>query len=115
MLCLSLTQGDYVTIGGNVVLQLGRMSGDHCKVMIDAPREIPVVRGAVLEREGSGRPQCVQEAPAWRKPQIPWNRSRAQTLTAMRRLLSEMDGTDENVQTLRRQLRHMFPEGTEGA
>ncbi len=112
MLCLSLLPGDYVTIGGNVVLQLGQMSGDHFKLMIDAPREIPVVRGAVLEREGNERPDCILDTHPRRSPKIPWDRSRAQALTAMRKLLSEMDGKDENVRDLRRQLRHMFPEGT---
>ena len=32
MLCLNLAPGDYVTIGGNVVVQLDRISGDRCKL-----------------------------------------------------------------------------------
>ena len=34
----------------------------------------------------------------------------AQALQAMRALLNTMDGRDSNVQTLRRQLNHMFPQ-----
>ena len=56
MLCLSLSQGEYLTIGGNVVVQFDRMTGDKCKLMIEAPREIPVLRGEVIERSGGERP-----------------------------------------------------------
>ena len=59
MLCLTLNQGDYMTIGDDVVIQLDRITGDRCKVVIHAPREIPIVRGEVLERNGDQRPDCV--------------------------------------------------------
>ena len=59
MLCLTLAQGEYLTIGTDVVVQFDRMSGDHCKLVIQAPREIPVLRGEVLERSGGQRPACV--------------------------------------------------------
>jgi len=110
MLCLSLAPGDYLTVGENVVLQLDRLTGERCKLVIDAPKEVPIVRGAVRERDGGERPGCVFDKPHWRKPQVPWDRSKAQALAAMRKLLGEMDGRDRNVRTLRRQLRHMFPE-----
>ena len=113
MLCLSLTPGEYLTVGGNVVIQLDRMTGDRCKLMIEAPREVPVIRGEVLERNGGERPGCVFDAPRWRKPEIPWDRSKAQALAAMRKLLSQMDGRDGDVQALRRQLNHMFPPAQE--
>lgn len=109
MLCLNLASGEYMTIGGNVVVQLDRISGDSCKLMIQAPREIPVVRGEVLERNGAERPDCVFSGPRGHRKEIAWNRSKAQALNAMRKLLSQMDGHDSNVQTLRRQLNHMFP------
>ncbi len=109
MLCLALTPGEYLTIGTDVVVQVDRMAGDRCKLIIDAPREIPIVRGKALERNGGERPDCVFETPRWRKPEIPWNRSKEQALAAMRTLLSKMDGRDGDVQALRRQLNHMFP------
>jgi len=114
MLCLSLSPGEYLTIGENVVLQLDRLAGDRCKVLIDAPRDVAILRGAVREREGADRPACVVEKTRWHTAQVPWNRSRAQALTAMRKLLNQMDGRDQNVRDLRRQLKHMFPEGTDG-
>lgn len=109
MLSLNLRPGEYMTIGGDVVVQLDRMSGDRCKLLIDAPRELTVLRGEVLERGGGQRPDCVLDAPRWHRREIPWDRSKAQALAAMRLLLSQMDGRDSNVQTLRRQLNHMFP------
>ena len=113
MLCLSLNQGDYMTIGSNVVIQVDRIKGDRCKVVIHAPREIPVVRGEVLERGGEERPDCLHDVPRYHKRELVWDRSKAQALSAMRALLYRMDGKDSDVQALRRQLNHMFPPGTE--
>ena len=109
MLCLNLSPGEYLTIGENVVVQMDRISGDSCKLMIQAPREILVVRGEVLEKTGGQRPGCIVDSPRWHRKQPAWNRSKDQALTAMRLLLSQMDRRDSNVQTLRRQLNHMFP------
>ena len=113
MLSLNLNQGEYLTIGESVVVQLDRISGDRCKLLIQAPREVSVLRGRVLERDGGQRPDCVFDAPRWHRREIVLDRSRAQALAAMRRLLSEMDGRDSDVQALRRQLNHIFPVETE--
>ena len=59
MLCLTLNQGDYMTIGSDVVIQMSRITGDRCKVVVHAPREVPIVRGEVLERDGAGRPDFI--------------------------------------------------------
>ena len=109
MLCLNLTPGEYMTIGENVVVQLDRVSGDRCKLMVNAPREISILRGEVFERTGGERPACVFDGPRWHQKEILWNRSKAQALQAMRALLNTMDGRDSDVQTLCRQLNHMFP------
>ncbi len=111
MLCLSMAPGDYLTVGENIVFQLVRMSGDRCKLVIDAPREIPIVRGEVRERAGGERPASVFEKPRWHTRELPWDRSKEQALAAMRKLLSAMDSRDKNVRDLRRQLNHMFPTG----
>ena len=111
MLCLALTPGEYLTIGDNVVVQLDALSGDRCKLVINAPREVPILRGTLLERTGGKRPDCVFDADRRHRSEIPWNRSKAQTLAAMRKLLAEMDGEDGSVKTLRKQLDSMFPPG----
>jgi len=109
MLCLTLLPGEYVTIGDNVVLQYDRTVGERCRIALEAPREVPILRGEVLERSGGERPGCVLEKRPPCRREVPWDRSRAQALNAMRKLLSEMDGRDSNVKALRRQLNHMFP------
>jgi len=109
MLCLSLLPGEYVTIGKDVVLQYDRTVGERCRMVVNAPKEVPILRGKVLERGGGERPDCVFDTPRWYRREVPWDRSKAQALKAMRKLLSEMDGRDGDVQALRRQLNHMFP------
>ncbi len=109
MLCLSLLPGEYLTIGNDVVLQYDRMVGERCRVVVNAPKEIPVLRGKVIERNGAERPDCVFDNPRWHRRELPWNRSKAQALDAMRTLLSRMDDSDEDVKNLRRQLNHIFP------
>ena len=52
MLSLQLRTGDYMTIGENVVVQLDQVSGDRCKLVVQAPRDMAILRGEVLERTG---------------------------------------------------------------
>ena len=109
MLLLQLRAGEYMTIGDDVVVQVNDVSGDRCKLMIQAPREIPVIRGELLERAGAKRPECVGEPPRRHQSELSWNRNKSQALIAMRRLLGQMDSGDENVKNLRRQLNFLFP------
>lgn len=109
MLVLQLRTGEYMTIGDDVVVQVNDVSGDRCKLMIQAPREIPVIRGELLERAGADRPEGVAEMSRRHQPGLAWNRNKSQTLIAMRRLLGQMDSGDENVKNLRRQLDFLFP------
>ncbi len=57
MLSLQMKSGDYVTIGEDVVVQVFRESGPQVRVSIKAPREVPIIRGAVLEQAGQKRPE----------------------------------------------------------
>ena len=109
MLKLALAPGEYMTIGGQVVVQLENIAGSRCRLAVQAPREVSILRGEVLERNGGERPGCVTDTPRWYRKEIAWNRSKAQALAAMRALLNDMDGNDSNVKALRRQLNHMFP------
>lgn len=61
MLSLQMKSGDYVTINDNIVVQVFRESGPGFRVSIKAPREIPIVRGKVREREGGQRPEGLQD------------------------------------------------------
>lgn len=111
MLFLQLKTGEYMTIGDDVIVQLNDVSGSRCKLMVEAPREVPVVRGEVLERTGVERPDCVMKTarPVRSTPGLSWNRNKSQALAAMRRLLSQMEDGDDRVKDLRRQLDFLFP------
>jgi len=109
MLCLSLLPGEYVTIGKDVVLQYDHTIGERCQVVVNAPREVPILRGELLERNGGERPDCVFDRPRRYRRELPWNRSKAQALASIRALLDQMDSGDRNVQDLRRKLDHIFP------
>ena len=111
MLLLQLKTGEYMTIGNDVIVQLNDVSGNRCKLMVEAPREVPVVRGEVLERTGGSRPECVMKTarPIRSGPGLSWHRNKSQALIAMRLLLSQMDGGDDRVKDLRRQLDFLFP------
>ena len=63
MLRLSLTPGEYIAIGGNIIVQLCRSEGGRAYLAIDAPRSVPIVRGAVLERQGGQRPAHLADPP----------------------------------------------------
>ena len=97
MLALQLSTGDYMTIGEEVVVQLNHISGDRCRLMVQAPKDMAILRGEVLERTGGERPEVV------------WNRGKTQALNSMRQLLSRMDSGDKDVKALRRQLDVIFP------
>lgn len=63
MLKLSMTPGEYITVGDNVVIQLYRVEGKRSYIAIDAPKEVTVLRGAVSEREGAAPPKHLARVP----------------------------------------------------
>ncbi len=109
MLSLHFRTGDYMTIGEDVVVQVDRISGDRCKLMVQAPKDMAILRGEVLERTGGERPKCVLDGPHRHRQEVFWDRNKTRTLISMRALLRRMDGADDNVKTLRRQLDYLFP------
>ena len=109
MLALQLSTGDYMTIGEEVVVQLNHISGDRCRLMVQAPKDMAILRGEVLERTGGERPECVFDTPRRQRQGVGWNRGKTQALNSMRQLLSRMDSGDKDVKALRRQLDVIFP------
>ena len=63
MLQLSLRPGEYLTIHGDIVVQLAQLSGSRAFLRVEADRSIPIVRGKVLERSGAPRPECLASLP----------------------------------------------------
>lgn len=49
MLKLSLKQGQYINIGDNIRVVYVGGSGGHGRLMIDAPKDIPIVRSNIEE------------------------------------------------------------------
>ena len=116
MLKLTLLPDEYLTINGDIVVQLKRVAGGRADVAVDAPREMPVVRGTLLERQGGERPACL--APPARKmgrtyrDQIfRWNDDRERAVRVMKQTLDRLEqkGSREEAEILRRQLDRIVP------
>ena len=73
MLSLQLKSGEYFTIGGNIVVQVFHDSSTF-RVLIKAPREVPILRGNLLERGGEKRPNNILE----KRPQNQYEKMRNQ-------------------------------------
>lgn len=72
MLSVQLKSGEYLTIGDDIVVQVFQ-AGSSFRVAVQAPRELPIVRGEVYERTGT-RPDCIHE----RAPKSPSRERRDQ-------------------------------------
>lgn len=57
MLFLQLKDGEYLTIGKDIVIQV--FTNSTIRVSVKAPKNMPILRGEVLERNGEGRPDCL--------------------------------------------------------
>ncbi len=68
MLSMQMKSGDYITIGNNVIVQVFKESGPQFRISIKAPREIPIVRGKVLERSGNERPEGLRDKGVKKSP-----------------------------------------------
>ncbi len=126
MLSLQMKSGDYVTIGENVVVQVFRDSGPQFRISIKAPKEIPIMRGAVLERAGQERPDGLHKRGPKKSPseqirsarkleelakrqeaQQKEKETRSRAMAEMDRVLSNMDQNSAEIRYLRFQLEQM--------
>ncbi|NBJ90928.1 carbon storage regulator [Acutalibacter sp. 1XD8-36] len=57
MLTLRLKPGEYLTIGENITVQIFHRKGDSIEVAVEAPKEIPVLRGKLVERTDERPPK----------------------------------------------------------
>ena len=116
MLKLTLLPEEYLTINDNIVVQLMRAAGGRADLAIEAPRSFPVVRGAVLERNGGKRPDCLAP-PSGKKPKVyrdqifRWNDDRERAVRAMKLVFDrlEQSGAGEEAKILRTQLDRIIP------
>lgn len=91
MLNLNLKEGEYLTIGDDIVVQTFPF-GSQTQVLVDAPREMTILRGKLRERNGGGRPDAVIDG--YRK-QSPSDRRHAET---RREKLSKRQESRESAQ-----------------
>lgn len=59
MLSLGRNPGEYVVINDNIVIQVVSVEG-NLRLIIDAPKEIPIVRGELYE-QNNPVPKCLQQ------------------------------------------------------
>lgn len=119
MLSLQIKSGEYITIGENVVIQVFQRSGSQFRLAIQAPRELPIMRGEVRERDGSPRPESVgeffdrQEARKRAKhvrrlaAQRKAAATRADAVQQLRTILDELESLPEVQQAARAQLKRL--------
>ena len=116
MLKLSLLPDEYLVINDSIVVQLSRVAGGRADLAIDAPKSVPIVRGAVLERNGGMRPGCLAPPPrkkarTYRDQVFRWNDDRERAVRRMRNIFDQIEraGAPEAAQALRVQLERIIP------
>ena len=62
MLSLQLKSGEYLTIGNDIVVQVFEQGG-AIRVAVKAPRELPILRGGVHERDGQRPDGLLRQRP----------------------------------------------------
>ena len=116
MLKLTLLPDEYLTINGDIVVQLKRVAGGRADVAVDAPREMPVVRGTLLERQGGERPACLapparKKGRTYRDQIFRWNDDRERAVRVMKRVIDRLEenGAGDEAGILRTQLDRLIP------
>jgi len=61
MLSLTVREGDYITIGPDIVVQVLR-TGDVFRLAVEAPKNLRIERSGVRKARGEDAPLCVQKA-----------------------------------------------------
>jgi len=51
MLVLGRKPGEYVVIDNKIKVKVVKSEDGHLRLAIDAPRDIPIIRGEVLEKQ----------------------------------------------------------------
>ena len=74
MLSLQLKSGEYLTIGDDIAVQIFKQPGSTFRVAVKAPREIPILRGELLEKTEE-RPAGLRDS----RPKSPSERKRNAT------------------------------------
>ena len=69
MLRLTLSTEEYLMLGDDIKIVFLGGSNNHLRIMVDAPKEVDIVRSKVLERE---HPEIREKRPAYyAEPNLP--------------------------------------------
>lgn len=117
MLSLSLLPDEYLSINnGQIIVHLIRVAGGCAHLRIKADRSVPIVRGALLEREGAPRPDCLtpppRKKPGHRRDRLYlWNDDRERAVRAIKQSIDRLEQTGETAEAniLRTQLNRLIP------
>lgn len=58
MLCLTRKQNEQIRIGDDIVITIVWIGPGKVRIGVDAPKETPVVRTELLERDAERKPSC---------------------------------------------------------
>lgn len=114
MLCITMKRGEYFTVGSDTVIQFDQLSGERVHLTIHAPREVPILRGEVLERNGGERPSCIYDTRPKGVKQLPWNHAKKQALAELRQMLNQQ-GDSPEARAMREKLDCIFPQNFDTA
>lgn len=116
MLKLCLQANDYITINGDIVVQLTDVTGGRAHLRVQADRSIPIVRGKLLEQAGTLRPACLSMQP--RKPVkrnqpviYSWTDERERAAQAIKQIANRLEqvGQQDAAKLLRIHLNRLVP------
>ena len=123
MLSLHVKRGEYITIADNIVIQV-LSDGGWATLLVDAPREIPVLRGALREKIGLEAPAQIhgdhpkprdRSSPSYRKRKERYfdraeaQRRRRETARAAIDRLEALSASSPEGEEIRRLLREIAP------
>ena len=117
MLCITMRRGEYFTVDGDTVILVDQLSGERAHLTIHAPRDVAMVRGAVLERSGNPPPACLAELSARKRAKyrpeavFRWNSEREKAVRRMEQVAERLEksGSMEEAEILRAQLAQIVP------
>lgn len=117
MLCITMRRGEYFTVDGDTVILVDQLSGERAHLTIHAPRDVAIVRGAVLERGGNPPPACLAALSARKRAKyrpeavFRWNSEREKAVRRMEQVAERLEksGSMEEAEILRAQLAQIVP------
>lgn len=91
MLTLRLKPGEYLVIGDDIAIQVFEKKRNYLEVAVEAPREVPVLRGEVYEQKNA-RPSFLRESRSQTPSERNANLRRKETLARRADAAQQLNG-----------------------